>query len=122
MTDQRSFNKFENEVVPSYRKNVAAAATTEEVKNHFARTVCELLDKASAGAVRCRHEDVVLLPMQAPHYSLAESLTGQAAFQSIWQGSDLPAILARLVDPAVHRHTHLAKHPEKTNTNSYIHH
>ena len=122
MTDQKSYTKVENEVIHQYRKNVAAAESVEEVKKYFARTVCELLEKASGDQVRCRHEDVKLLPAQAPHYSLAESITAQAAFQAIWQGSDLPAILNRLVEPAVHRHTHLAKHPEKTNTNNYISH
>lgn len=119
MTDQRSFNKFENEVVHQYRRNVAAAESMEDVRKQFARTVCELLGKASADAVRCRHEDVVLQPDATPHYRLAESLTAQAAFQRIWQDSDLPAILHRLAEPAVHRHMHLAKHPEKTNAKMF---
>lgn len=119
MTDQRSFNKFENELVHQYRKNVGAAESMEDVKKHFARTVCELLAKASDDAVRCRHEDVVLVTDGTPTYRLAEAITGQPAFQAMWQGSDLPAILARLAEPAVHRHMHLAKHPEKTNAKMY---
>lgn len=122
MADQKSYTKFENEVVPQYRKNVTAAESVEDVKKYFARTVCELLQKASGDQVRCRHEDVALQPAAAPHYALADSLTGQAAFQALWKNSDLAAILARLVEPAVHRYAHLAKHPEKTNSNNYIHH
>lgn len=122
MTDQKSFTKIENEVVHQYRKNVAAATSVEEVKKYFQRTVCELLEKASGEQVRCRHEDVTLLPGTAPHYRLDDAITGQAAYQAIAKNSDLGAILARLVEPAVHRHTHLAKHPEKTNTNNYISH
>lgn len=115
MTDQKSFSRIENELLHQYRRNVGAAESLEEVKQQFSRTVCELLLRASDEAVRCRHEDVVMQPATAPHYRLADGLTAQPAFQAIWQGSDLPAILARLVEPAVHRHTHLAKHPEKTN-------
>lgn len=122
MADQKSFTKFENEVVPQYRKNVAAAETVEEVRKYFARTVCELLEKASGETVRCRHEDVTLQPAAAPHYTLSSELTGQPAFQALSKNSDLAAILSRLAEPAVHRHTHLAKHPEKTNTNNYLHH
>lgn len=122
MTDQKSFTKIENEVVHQYRKNVAAATSVEEVKKCFQRTVCELLEKASGEQVRCRHEDVTLNPAAPPHYSLAESITGQASFLALQKNSDLNAILARLAEPAVHRHTHLAKHPEKTNTNNYISH
>lgn len=122
MPDQKSYTKFENEVLHQYRKHVAAAESVEEVKKYFARTVCDLLAKASADQVRCRHEDVALQPAKAPHYALAQELTGQPAFQAIWNDSDLPAILSRLVEPAVNRHTHLAKHPEKTNTNNYLHH
>lgn len=122
MTDQKSFTKAENEVVHLYRKNVTAADTLDEVRKYFARTVCDLLLKASADAVRCRHEDVMLQPAgAAPHYTLADTLTAQPAFQAIWQNSDLSAILARLAEPAVHRFAHLAKHPEKTNTNNYHH-
>ena len=122
MSDQKSFTRFEHDVVHQYRKNVNAAASAEEVRKYFARTVCELLAKASDDKVRCRHEDVSLLPAAAPYYALAETLTAQPAFQAIWQGSDLPAILARLVEQAVHRHTHLAKHPEKTNSGNYHQH
>ena len=121
MSDQKSFTKFENEVVHQYRKNITAADTVEEVRKYFARTICELLEKASGDAVRCRHEDVTLLPAKAPYYALADSLTAQPAFKAIWQDSDLSAIIARLVDGAVHRHVHLEKHREKTNTNNYHH-
>lgn len=122
MTDQKSFNKFENELIHQYRKQVAAAESVEEVRKYFARTVCELLEKAGNGAVRCRHEDVTLQPAGTPHYVLSEAITGQAAYQAMARNSDLAAILARLAEPAVHRHVHLAKHPEKTNTNNYISH
>lgn len=121
MTDQKSFTKFENDVVHQYRKNIMAADSAEEVGKYFARTVCELLEKASAEAVHCRHEDVTFLPTKTPCYGLAESLTAQPAFQTIWQASDLAAIFTRLVEPAVHRYTHLEKHREKTNTNNYHH-
>lgn len=119
MTDQRSYNKLENEVVHQYRRNVAAAESMEDVKKHFARTVCDLLVRASGEKVRCRHEDVSLRPDDAAHYALSEEVTAQPAFQAIWKDSDLSAILTRLVEPAVHRHVHLSKHPEKTNAKMY---
>ena len=119
MTSQRSFNKVEHELVPQYHAQINAADTLEEVRDYFARTVCALLEKA--GGVRCRLEDVTLQPASAPHYALAEAITGQPAFQALWKDSDLAAILVRLAEPAVHRHAHLAKHPEKTNSASYHH-
>lgn len=123
MTDQKSYTRVESEVVPAYRRNVAAAESAEEVRKYFARTVCDLLAKASDDKIRCRHEDVMLQPGgAAPHYALSDELTAQPAYQALAKNSDLGAILARLVEPAVHRHTHLAKHQEKTNTNNYIHH
>jgi len=121
MSGQKSFTHVENEVVHEYRKNIAAASTVGEVKEYFARAVCALLGQASADAVRCRHEDVNLLPTHVPHYTLSDGLSAQPAFQAIWNGSDLPAILGRLVEPAVHRCVHLGKHEEKTNTNNYHH-
>ncbi|MFZ5722476.1 MAG: hypothetical protein ACOY33_02330 [Pseudomonadota bacterium] len=123
MTDQKSYTRIESEVVPAYRRNVAAAESAEDVRKCFARTVCELLVKASDERVRVRHEDVTLQPgAAAPHYALSDELTGQAAYRALAKDSDLGAILARLAEPAIHRHTHLAKHQEKTNTNNYIHH
>ncbi|MFZ5757195.1 MAG: hypothetical protein ACOY3X_09845 [Pseudomonadota bacterium] len=122
MTDQRSFTRFENELVHRYRRDVAAAGSMAEVRQCFSRTVCELLAKAGNDAVRCRHEDVTLLPAAEPGYALSAAITGQAAYQRLAKDSDLGAILARLAGPAMHRHAHLARHPEKTNTNSYIHH
>lgn len=119
MTDQRSFNKFENEVVHQYRRNVGAAESMEDVKKHFARTVCDLLLKASDDKVVCRLEDVTLRPADGVLYALSSEVTSQPAFRAIWEKSDLPAILTRLAEPAVHRHMHLAKHPEKTNSKMY---
>ena len=115
MSNQQSFTRIENELVHEYRRNVAAAESANEVRQHFAHTVCELLARASNDAVRARHEDVVLQPAAAPHYALSEGLTALPAFQAIWKDSDLPAILNRFVEPAVHRVAHLGKHGEKTN-------
>lgn len=122
MTTQRSYVSLEREILPAYRKEVASAATVHEVQQQFARAVCALVEQASAGAVRCRHEDVSLLPAQAPHYTLSEAMSAQAAFQDVWRDSDFAVIVGRLAEPAVHRCVHLGKHAEKTNTNHYIKH
>jgi len=122
MSDQRSYAALEREILPAYRKEVAAAASAHEVQQQFARAVCALVEKASAGAVRCRHADVTLLPSQAPHYTLSEDMTAQAAFQAVWNDSDIAVIFARLAEPAVHRCVHIGKHAGKTNTNHYIKH
>ena len=116
MSNQQSFTRIENELVHEYRRNVSAAESANEVRQHFAHTVCALLAGASNDGIRCRHEDVTLQPATAPHYAISEVVTSLPAFQSVWKDSDLPAILQRLVDPAVHRIAHLAKHGEKTNS------
>lgn len=121
MSAQQSFSRQEHEILPQYRPAVAAASTQEEVRKVFARATCALLEQASKDTVKCRHEDVTLLPDAAPHYRLADALQAQPAFAAIATDSDLHAILGRLAEQAVHRCVHLAKHREKTNTNTYHH-
>lgn len=122
MSAQQSFSRIENELLHQYRPGVAAAATQEEVRQQFARAVCTLLEQAGNGGIRCRHEDVELLPEATPAWRLSPALTAQEAFAAVARDSDLNAILARLAEQAVHRCAHLAKHREKTNTNQWHRH
>ncbi|MBK8481493.1 MAG: hypothetical protein IPL40_10005 [Proteobacteria bacterium] len=115
MTDKASFTKYEHQVLPSFRHRLSQAESSEDVRNSFAHTAQELLDKVLAGRVAVGQMDVALTPDEAPFFVINERLSGDAELASICAGSDLPNVLGRLAEAAVHRQRHIERHPEKTN-------
>jgi len=114
MTQQKSFTKVENELKPQFRQRISHAESTEDVKKFFVYTVHELLGRAVDGEMQLEAQDLVLDPGKAPHYAVSPRLSGTAAFEAVWAASDLPHVIGRLAESAMHRYTHLEKHPEKT--------
>ncbi|MBK6849597.1 MAG: hypothetical protein IPG96_19390 [Proteobacteria bacterium] len=116
MTDKASFTKYEHQVLPGFRHRLSHAESSEDVKQSFSFTAQELLDKVLAGRLPVSQADVALTPDAAPFFVLGERLSADAELASICAGSDLPNVLGRLAEAAVHRYRHVERHPEKTNS------
>lgn len=116
MSDKVSFTKQEHAVLPTFRQRISQAESTEDVRKFFAYTAKDLLAMVSDGKVSCEYGDVGIDPQDAPYFTVSEGLRGHGELSKLWDSSDLPHVLGRLAETAVHRYRHLEKHPEKTNS------
>ncbi|MEA1900935.1 MAG: hypothetical protein U9N47_09275 [Thermodesulfobacteriota bacterium] len=114
MSKQISFSKYEQKVLPNFRQKISQAESTEDVKKFFVYTAQELLESIFAGKIDFKYEDIELIPGKKPHYLLSKQFAFSDEFKSVWKDSDLPRLLSRLAETAVHRYKHLKKRPEKT--------
>jgi len=114
MSKQISFSKYEQKFIPNFRQKISQAESTEDVKKFFVYTAQELLESIFAGKIDFKYEDIELIPGKEPHYLLSKQFAFSDEFKSVWKDSDLPRLLSRLAETAVHRYKHLKKRPEKT--------
>ncbi len=114
MTLQHSFTKIENELLPKFRRKIATAESTEDVKKNYAYTMQNLLSQALQGDINADSGDITLLPDSEPHFSLSEKIQGESNFSSTWNSSDLPHVISRFTGVALSRFKYLEKNPEKT--------
>lgn len=114
MTKQDSFTKFENELEHRFRKQLNEAESTEDVKKFFARTAEQLLRQSLGRRARINNGDIELEPGNSLGFRYSERLAADDAFVEACEESDLIDILARMAGRALKRHTHVMKHPDKT--------
>lgn len=114
MTQQRSFTKYENKILPGFRQKINKAESAEDVKKFFVYTAIEFFENIFEGQMYFEYEDFALTPDISPNYRLSERLLSSKSFVSAWHDSDLPRVINRLAESALHRYKHLEKHPEKT--------
>jgi hypothetical protein len=113
MSDQISFTKYENKIVPQFRQKINSAESTEDVKKFFIQTTKDLLNEIFEGTLDFRYDDVELMPDADPYYRVSHRLGSSKNFASVWNGSDLSRVMFRLASSASHRYRHLMKNPEK---------
>ena len=116
MVQQISFTKYENEVLPDFRKKLNLAESTEDVLNFFVHTIMELCENVFEGNIDFGREDITLLLDREPHYEMNARLFSQEAFTSVWNHSDLPRVIGRFAKSAMNRFKRLAKYSEKSDT------
>ena len=116
MSDQQSFTKYENEILPEYRQKLSQAESTEDVKKFFVYSSLDLLGRIFSPGMSFEYEDISLDLASEAGYNLHERLLATADFSTVLESSDLSHILTRLSAPAVNRYRHLDKNPEKTNS------
>ncbi|MDA3970498.1 MAG: hypothetical protein PF442_04040 [Desulfobulbaceae bacterium] len=115
MSDQQSFTKYENEILPEYRQKMSQAESTEDVKKFFVYSCLDLLGRIFSPGMSFEYEDISLNPDGEVCYTLHDRLLDSADFSDALKNSDLSNILTRLSAPAVNRYHHLDKNPAKTN-------
>ena len=115
MTRQLSFTKYEQEILPQFRKQCNSAESTEDVKKFFSYSSQRLMHNVFQGRLRFQWDDIALQPAGAPFFQVNERLMSSGDFKEIWDHSDLPHLLRNLAKSAVNRFKHLEKNPEKTN-------
>ena len=113
MSDQISFTKYENRIVPHFRQKINCAESTEDVKKFFIQTTKNLLNEIFDENLDIRYDDVELMPDCDPYYRVSDRLGSCENFTSVWNGSDLSRVMFRLASSATHRYKHLLKNPEK---------
>lgn len=116
MTHQQSFTKVEKEVLQSLKKKMMLAESTEDVKKFFYQVIQDLIHNVTEGEVELNPEDLWLDPTSEAGYQLSSDLLESPKFRSYWDNSDLPNILHRMAELAVHRSIRLDKHPDKTDS------
>jgi hypothetical protein len=116
MAQQISFTKYENEVLPDFRKKLNLAESTEDVINFFAYTTMELFKSVFADKVDFGHEDITLILDREPYYKVNKRLFASDEFTSIWNDSDLSRVIGRFAKSAMNRFKRLEKYSEKSDT------
>jgi len=114
MSQQRSFTKAENELLPKFRKMTNEAESTEDVKKFFAYCMQELMGQAFDGRLALQFADIELVPDGEPPYRLSAAARAGEEFAQVWETSDLGHIVQRFAALAVRRYRHLDKNPQKT--------
>jgi len=115
MSNQTSYRKIEQEILPNYRNRLNQAESSEDVKKFFNYAVKELFEKIFPN-LKFDFEDIVLNPESSTKYVLSERIEKNPEFISYESNSDLRQILDKLADSALKRYKHLEKHPERTNS------
>ncbi len=116
MSPQISFTKYENEVLPDFRKKLNLAESTEDVINFFAKTITELCNSIFEGKIDFDYEDITLILNREPHYKINKRLFNLDEFTSVWNTSDLSRVIGRFAKSAMNRYKRLEKYSEKTDT------
>ncbi len=115
MSNQTSFRKLEQEILPTYRNRMNKAESSEDVKKFFNYAAQELFKKIFS-SFDLEFEDISLNTNSNPYYSLSEKVKNNPEFISTLNSSDLNQILDKLAETALNRYKHLEKHPERTNS------
>jgi len=116
MSPQISFTKYENEVLPDFRKKLNLAESTEDVINFFGHTITELGKSIFEGKIDIDYEDITLIFDHEPHYKINQRLFNSDEFTSVWNASDLSRVIGRFAKSAMNRYKRLEKYSETTDT------
>ena len=114
MAAQKSYTKYEREVLPVLRDKLNHAESVEDAKKFFVQEVTGLLQQVFEDELNINQEDIRLMPEAAPYYELMGGLVANPAIAREFAESDLDEILQRIGQQAAHRYTHLAGNPAKT--------
>jgi hypothetical protein len=116
MSPQISFTKYENEVLPDFRKKLNLAESTEDVINFFGQTITDLGNSIFEGKIEIDYEDITLILDHEPHYKINKRLFNSDEFTSVWDTSDLSRVIGRFAKSAMNRYKRLEKYSETTDT------
>lgn len=114
MNTSLSYTKIEKDLLPKFRKQMSTTESTEDVKNFFGYCMKDLFSQAFVDLVDIGPEDFQLVPENDPPFEISGHILSHEAVASVWQASDLPAIIGRFAQNAVNHHQHLTKIFEKT--------
>ena len=114
MKQPLSFTRFENELLPKFRKQISEAESTEEMKKFFRYSMQDLFRLVFSGQIEVRDTDVSLSPEKQPPFELSEDIRSNEAFMSVWNTSDLSNIITRFSEAAMHHYLRLVKNMKKT--------
>ena len=114
MGKQISVVKHENSILPGFRNKISRAESTEDVKKFFVYTVRELLINIFQDSKYSDFDAIKLSSKGKPHYEFNRDLISGAEFSDVWKNSDLPHVIRRMAETAIHRQWHLEKNPGKT--------
>ena len=120
MTRQSSYSKLRNEKMHGFREKMHRSESTEDVKKFYAETMHSIFNRLVGQNEPISLEDVALAPSLPEGYILSQALQERPLFDSAWNESDLPHIVADFTKMALNRYKHLQKNPGKTRAK--IHH
>ncbi|WP_064608306.1 hypothetical protein [Photobacterium sp. J15] len=115
MTAQISYSKLEKNYTPDFRNRINMARNTNDVYDVFCHTVACMFNEITE-TKKYRESDIDFYPERECHYELGSNLKRDPTVLECLHTSDLGRILDDMAQTATNRHTHLMKHPEKTNS------
>ncbi len=111
-----SYSAYEKKYWPSFRDKINHSENCNEVAALFSSTVASILNDID-DILEVRNDEVNFIPQEETcNYSFEHRLTDGPRLKAYFDESDIGSILDRFAYAAVNRHTHLNKHPEKTNS------
>lgn len=114
MTKQLSFTKIENDLLPEFRKKIATAESTEDIKKFFVYTMQDLFDRVFDGKIELEFDDISLHSSEDSSYRLHDRIQSMEVFLSACNSSDLSQVISRFADAALKNLKHIEKNPAKT--------
>ncbi|MCW8329890.1 hypothetical protein MD588_13850 [Photobacterium sp. SDRW27] len=115
MTSNTSFSKLEKNYAPDFRNKINMARSTNDVYDVFCYTVASMFNEITESK-KFRESDIDFYPERECHYELGVNLRREPLIVECLDTSDLGRIIGDMAQTATNRHTHLLKHPEKTNS------
>ncbi|MDF2152284.1 hypothetical protein [Vibrio sp. CAU 1672] len=91
------------------------ARSTNDVYDVFCYTVATMLNEITE-TNKFRDTDIGFFPERECHYEFDVDLQREPGLAQCLDNSELSRILDEMAQAATNRHTHLMKHPEKTNS------
>ncbi|MGR5147051.1 hypothetical protein ACQKP8_10960 [Photobacterium alginatilyticum] len=115
MPSHISYSKLERTYTPNFRNRINTARSTNDVYDVFCHTVASMFNDIT-DSKKFRDSDIDFYPERACHYELGTNLKREPSVVECLHTSDMGRILDDMAQTATNRHTHLMKHPEKTNS------
>ncbi|MGF1718220.1 hypothetical protein L4D08_25515 [Photobacterium chitinilyticum] len=115
MSSHISYSKLEKTYTPDFRHKISTARNTNDVYNAFCYTVASMFNEIT-DSQKFRESDIDFYPERNCHYELGVNLKCEPSVVECLHTSDLGRILDDMAQTATNRHTHLMKHPERTNS------
>jgi len=115
MSSKLSYSAIEKKYWPGFRDKINHSEDCMEVASLFSSTVASILNDID-DIMEVRNDEICFIPHEKTcNYSFHNRLNEGPRLKAYFEGSDIGSILDRFAYAAVNKHTHLEKHPEKTN-------
>jgi hypothetical protein len=112
----RSYSQFDKEIGARLRNDLNHAEDHEDVLKAFRLALRDLLLATAGDELQFVESDIQLVPDTPPFFTLSESISGDAGYQSAEKDSDLLHFIERYAEAAAHRYAAMTGREAKLRT------